>query len=338
LRQAFAWAAASSALDHDMGEKMKRISSTWLTLGCVAAMFALGSAACSSGGDDDDDSSSAGKGSGGTSVLPIAGTGGTPATTGGTPATTGGTPATTGGVSTTAGTTSTAGTGGGSGKSVCDGAPGPMMGTYPLPVGEAYIDNFETDTRFLGWYAFSDTTPPNEPKPERVMTGGAAATMYSGHMHATGIKSSKAMGYGAGFGFGLVDPAKSNCIDLSAFKGISFWIKGTAGADNTLKFQVVAPSTQPADSMPVGDCPSSASPCAFKHPAKTIMLTADWKQVIINFADLAPATAYTGKVLGFNMITDGPDYNVEIDEATFFADTAPTGAVMPETGAGGAAP
>ena len=63
-------------------------------------------------------------------------------------------------------------------------------------------------------------------------------------------------------------------VDLSAFKGISFWIKGTAGADNMLKFQVVSALTQPADSMPVGDCPTSASACAFKHPAKTIALTA----------------------------------------------------------------
>jgi hypothetical protein len=316
-----------------MGEKMKRISLTWLTLGCASALFALGTA-CSSGGDDDDDSSSAGKGSGGTSVVPGGGSGGTTSTTGGTVSMTGGTVGTTGGtVGTTAGTGTGGTSGGSSGKSVCDNA------TFALPVGEAYIDNFETDTRFLGWYAFSDTTPANEPKPERVTTGGAVSTTAAGHVHATGIKSSKAMGYGAGFGFGLVDPAKGACVDLSAFKGISFWIKGTAGADNSLKFQIVSALTQPADSMPVGDCPSSASPCAFKHPAKTIMLTPDWKQVIINFADLAPATAYApGKVLGFNMITDGPDYDVQIDEATFFADMAPTGAVMPETGAGGAAP
>jgi hypothetical protein len=310
-----------------MGEKMNRISTTWLTLGTVTALFALGTA-CSSGGGDDDDSSSAGKGSGGSngtagaSVLPTSGSGTTTAGTGNSTAGTGNSTAGTG--SGTAGS----GTGGSAGKSVCDGM------TFALPVGEAYIDNFETDTRFLGWYAFSDTTVPNMPKPDRAAMG-AVSTAFSGHVHATGIKSSKAMGYGAGFGFGLVDPVKGACVDLTAFKGISFWLKGTAGADNTLKFQIVSPSTQPADSMPVGDCPSSASACAFKHPAKTITLTADWKQVIINFADLAPASAYTGKVLGFNMITDGPDYDVSIDEATFFTDTAPTGAVMPEVATGG---
>lgn len=290
-------------------------------------MFALGTA-CSSGGDDSDaaggsgGSSTAGSSNtstAGSSVVPSAGTGSGGTATGTSGSATGG--------SASAGT----GTGGASSPSVCDGM------TFALPVGEAYIDNFETDTRFTGWYAFSDTTPPNMPAPERVMMG-AVSTGYAGHVHATGIKSSKAMGYGAGFGFGLVDPAKGNCVDLSAFDGISFWAKGTAGADNTLKFQVVAPATQPADSMPVGDCPSSASACAFKHPAKTITLTADWSQVVIRFSELAPAAAYTGKVLGFNMITDGPDYDVEIDEVTFFSGTAPTGAVMPDLGAGGMAP
>ena len=58
--------------------------------------------------------------------------------------------------------------------------------------------------------------------------------------------------------------------------------------------------------------------------------------VVIKFSELAPAATYTGKVLGFNMITDGPAYDVNIDEATFFKGDAPTGAIMPETGAGGA--
>jgi hypothetical protein len=300
---------------------MNRNSTTWLTLGTVAGIFALGTA-CSSGGDDGDTAGKGGSSSAGTATA-TAGTSVVPV---------GGSSA--GTTTSTAGTTTTAGTATGgtapSGPSVCDGM------TFVLPVGEAYIDNFETDTRFTGWYAFSDTTPPNMPGPERVASG-AVTTAFAGHVHATGIKSSKAMGYGAGFGFGLVDPAKGACVDLTAFDGISFWAKGTAGTDNTLKFQIVSPSTQPADSMPVGDCASSAAACAFKHPAKVITLKADWTQFVIKFSELAPAAAYTGKVLGFNMITDGPDYDVEIDEATFYSGTAPTGAVMPDLGTGGAA-
>ena len=232
-----------------------------------------------------------------------------------------------GGVRPSAGGSSTAGsstagstTTGSTGPSVCDGR------TVPH---EAYIDNFETDAHFIDWYAFSDTTPPNMPLPGRVMFG-ALGTMYAGHMYATGIKSSKMMGYGAGFGSALVEPFQGYCADLSAFTGISFWLKGSAGADNSLRFQIVSALTQPADSVPSGDCPSSASPCAYKHPYKTIMLTADWTHVVINFADLVPSSAFAAnKVMGFNLITDGPDYEAFIDEVTFFKNTAPIGPVGP---------
>lgn len=318
-----------------MGENMKRNGFTWLTLGSVAAMIALGTACSSGGDDDDDDSSGAGKGGSGNSA---AGSGNSMAGSG-----TAGSSTPTGGSGTagsgTAGSgTAGSGTGGTSpgGPSVCDGK------TYVLPVGEAYVDNFETDTRFDGWYSFNDAGMPgfhegedNTTKPMRNTSAGALTTTASGHTGATAINSSMAKGFGAGFGFSLVPPLM-NCVDVSAFKGISFWMKGTAGKDNTLKFQIVSAVTQPADSMPVGDCASSSAACAFKHPAKTISLTEDWKQVVINFADLAPATAFApAKVMGFNMITDGPDYSVDIDEVTFFTDAAPTGPVMPETGAGG---
>jgi hypothetical protein len=302
-----------------MGEQMNQVKKATLitaplTLLTLTATLAL-AAACSSGGEDPDDDNggsdsggSAGNGTSGTTVVP----GGSSSTSGNA----------TGGSGTSGSGTSGSATGGSAptGPSVCDDA------TFALPAEEAYVDNFEDMVRFAGWYAFSDTTPPNMPAPARVEEG-ALETGWSGHVGATGIKASTAMGYGAGFGFGLVDPAKGACVDLSAFAGISFWAKGTAGASNVLKFQIVAPATQPTTEMPVGDCATAA--CAFKHPAKEITLTAEWQQFVINFADLAPAAAYTGKVLGFNMITDGPDYDVNIDEVTFFETAAPEGPVMP---------
>jgi hypothetical protein len=287
-----------------------------LTLLTLTATFALLSA-CASGGEDPDDNEggndaggNAGMGTAGTTVVP----GGSSSMSG------------SGGSGTSGSGTSGSATGGSggsapSGPSVCDDA------TFALPSEEAYIDNFEDTVRFLGWYAFSDTTPPDMPGPARV-EGGALETGWSAHVGATGIKASTAMGYGAGFGFGLVDPAKGACVDISAFAGMSFWAKGTAGASNVLKFQIVSPATQPSNSMPVGDC-APGTACAFKHPAKEITLTEEWQQFVINFADLVPAAPYTGKVLGFNMITDGPDYDVNIDEVTFFETTAPTGPVTP---------
>jgi len=304
-----------------MGEQMNQVKKATLvtaplTALALTATFALATA-CASGGEDPDDNEggnnsggSAGSGTSGNGVIPGGGSNSSGSGTGGSSG------------SGTSGSASGGKAGAApTGPSVCDDA------TFVLPAEEAYIDNFEDTVRFMGWYAFSDTTPPNMPLPMRV-EGGALETGWAAHVEATGIKASTAMGYGAGFGFGLVDPAKGACVDLSAFAGISFWAKGTAGASNVLKFQIVAPATQPSDSMPVGDCvPMTA--CAFKHPAKEITLTEAWTQFTINFADLAPQAAYTGKVLGFNMITDGPDYSVDIDEVTFFETAAPEGPVVP---------
>lgn len=306
-----------------MGEKMNRINTASLTLTGIATIFALATA-CSSGGDDPDgDNGKAGSSSnGGSAGSGTAGNG-----TAGSDASGGSGGSGTAGSGATGGSGGTAGGGNGS-PSVCDDA------TFALPVGEEYIDNFEDTVRFPGWYAFSDTDPPDEPQPERV-AGGALDTGFSGHVTATGITASTMMGYGAGFGFGLVDPLRGSCVDLSAFDGISFWIKGTAGASDVLKFQIVSPATQPTNENPPGDC-APGTACAFKHPAKEITLTPDWSHVVINWTDLAPAAAFTGLVLGFNMITDGPAYDVNIDEVTFFVGDAPTGPVEPATGAGGA--
>ncbi len=313
-----------------MGEKMNR-TSTWLTLGSIAVMFALGTA-CASGGGDDSSTTTAGKGSGGSSST-AGGVGSTVLPTSG--SSTGGTASTAGSSS---GSSSTAGssTGGTSATSVCTGM------TTILPVGLAYIDNFDGGLRTDGWYSFSDTSPPDTPNKPLFETGGPTifATGKLAHIVATGIKAPAMMGYGAGFGFNLVDPSKEKCIDLSAFEGISFWAKGTAGADNALQFQAVVPETAPTKDG--GDCPMIADkpgPDCYLHPSKMLTLTADWKQYTIKFADLkAKKATWKNLILGFNMITPGPAYEVQVDEFSFYVTgMVPAGHVTPPTdGAGGA--
>ena len=213
--------------------------------------------------------------------------------------------------------------------SVCDGK------TYALPLAEAYIDDFETTARFGAWYAFADTSPPAAPFTR--VAGGALLTGFAGRATATGIKSPTMQGYGAGFGFGLVDPARGECLDVSAFDGISFWAKGSAGVDSTLKFQIVVPESEPSDAMPQGDC-APLSGCDL-HPAKTIALGAGWTHYTLPFAELtSPKFAWVSRrVLGMNFITSGPSYDVSVDELTFYVGVAPTGPVSPPSGEGGGA-
>jgi len=217
------------------------------------------------------------------------------------------------------------GAGGPTGPSVCDGQ------TYQLDDG--YFDNFETVTRFESWYAFSDTDPPGMPLPMRT-SGGALLTAFAGEFAASGIKSSKMMGYGAGFGFGLIDPALGSCIDLSKFDGLSFWIKGSAPA-SMLKLEIVTPESQPSDSEPRGDC-VPLSPCAFAHPATEVTVSTTWQQHVIPFTQLTSNVSWSSqRVLGLLWITDGPAYDVRLDEVTLYSGSAPQGPVEP-SGAGGA--
>ena len=88
--------------------------------------------------------------------------------------------------------------------------------------------------------------------------------------------------------------------------------------------------------MPPGDCTVMAQ--CFLHPKMTIELSAEWQQFTIPFADLTGSTfEVTGPILGFNIITPDTEWDIWVDEVTFYSGTAPTGPVgPPEPGAGGA--
>ena len=208
---------------------------------------------------------------------------------------------------------STSSTGGSSTPSICD------NNVHELTVDNGFVDDFETNTVFAGWYSFADTAAANFKKIASE-AGGAAATTMAGHVSATGIKAPTAGGFGAGFGFGLKD-ANMTCAGVKAFDGVSFWAKGTSAADNSLRFQVVVAATQAKDDG--GDCVTGC----YNHPGKSITLTADWKQYTVKWSELAGAVKVDGVILGLNWITTGPDFDVWIDEATLFAGAAPPGPI-----------
>jgi hypothetical protein len=307
---------------------MKRIGSKSLTV-CASLGLLTVAIACGSGDADPDTAGSGNTGNTGTGNTGNTSSGGTGNTTsGGTGNTTsGGTDS--GGTDsggTDSGGTSTGGTT--AAASVCDGA------TRELPVAEAYIDNFETDVRFLGWYGFADDGNP-EPHNGTREAGGALATGMALHVAASGITPPTGGGYGAGFGFNMIDPALESCVDVGAFDGLSFWAKGSSGSANTLTFQVVHPATAPvADG---GDCTVTAQ--CYLHPKTTIEISEEWQQYSVLWADLSGSTAtVTGPILGFNLITPDADYDVWLDEVTLFVGTeGPAGPVNPEEGGAGGA-
>jgi hypothetical protein len=269
---------------------MKRIRALHVSMYTVSCALALASA-CSSGTGD-----------------PTGAGGGTTTTTS---TSNGSTSTSTGATSSTSSTTSTGS--GSSTPSICD------NNVHELNIDQGFVDDFEKDTAFPGWYSFADTDPANFKKIARE-AGGALLTTMAAHVSATGIKAPTAGGYGAGFGFGMKD-ANMACAGVKAFDGVSFWAKGTSAADNALRFQVVVAATQAIKDG--GDC---ATNC-FNHPGKSVTLTTDWKQYSVKWADLAGAVKVNGVILGLNWITVGPDFDVWIDEVTLFAGSAPPGPI-----------
>ena len=89
--------------------------------------------------------------------------------------------------------------------------------------------------------------------------------------------------------------------------------EGDAGDRQLLTFQAVHPAQQPATEMPAGDC---MPPNCFNHPKKAITITADWAQYTVKWSELTGPVSVTSFILGINLITPGPAYDVWIDEVT----------------------
>ncbi len=299
------------------------------------------STACSSGGDDPGTGKggSSSTGTSGTSNNTTAGTGNSTAGTGNNTGGTGNSTAGTG--NSTAGTgNSTAGTGtGGSGTggtgnpgapSVCD---EDHSGTIALDLMQAYVDNFETTTRWDGWYSYAAVpTGMTADKLAHDATGYMSAT--AAQITNTGINTgTDKFGSGVGFNMRSAPPTKA-CADVSAFDGVSFWAKGTSGAAGTVQFLAVVASQQ---KEPDGDCTAAmetAGNC-YKHPSKSFVLTSEWKQYTIKWSEVEPQALFANRVLlALQWISTGPDFDFTIDEVSLYKGTAPTGPVFPPTEGG----
>lgn len=235
-----------------------------------------------------------GTGTGGTPTT--TGAGGTPTTTGagGTPTTTGagGTPTTTGagGTPTTTGTggTTTAGTGGAGGAVVMKDCATKTKVAIPAFMDfENYngmVDASLFATAFGGTTVNTGTSYAGLDAPWGDGTATEGLQMLAGHAsnYAASESVTQASGWGMGGGIWM------GCADASAYKGISFWVRGSSGT-GTFSFVIGMDSTDMPDSTGAGGgtCPGTTTTC--KAPEKDgIPLTTDWAQVQILWADFTP--------------------------------------------------
>ena len=103
------------------------------------------------------------------------------------------------------------------------------------------------------------------------------------------------------------------CADATAYKGISFWVRGSSGT-GTFQFSVSMDSTQLPDaknSAGGGTCPGVKATCV-DPTMMNIPLTTDWTQVTIKWSDLTPGLSGTTSVVpnGDNIV--GMTWNVPL--------------------------
>jgi hypothetical protein len=272
---------------------------------------------------------------------------------GGDQGTAGSTPAGGGDQGTAGSTPAGGGAGGGSaggaatGPSVCDGLASRVLMATPA---DAFIDDFEMEqmnvtTMMLdptaaapGWYGFNDITPPNSVQMLRA-AGGAATTMFSGHYAGMGAKTPVAGGYGVGVEIN-VGVAKDltppqYCVDASAFTGVSFWAKAAAVTNAKISAGFVVPSQNQV--MNNGDCPDTAPAAKCNnYPQKNFVLTTDWAQYTVTFAEVTGSTGakvVDGKVQQILFLAPTANWDFSLDEVAFYSGTAPTGPVAPPAAA-----
>jgi hypothetical protein len=128
---------------------------------------------------------------------------------------------------------------------------------------------------YMGPYAFGDGSVT----PTLSILAGHPPSNWAVAESATGAKT-----WGMGGGFWM-----SNCVNASAYKGITFFVRGS-GPLNVFSFNLSMESTTPPDPANAaggGTCTGTSSTCT---PATKldIPLTTDWTQVSLLWSDFTP--------------------------------------------------
>jgi hypothetical protein len=233
---------------------------------------------------------SATTGTGGSTVI---GTGGSTTTgTGGSPT------GATGGATGTGGSTTT-GTGGAGGAIVQKDCATKTKIMSPLFMDFENYNGTVTATNYAT--AFGGTTVNTGtayagiyPYPESAGSTTPTLAILAGHPPSNwaGAETLQATQWGMGGGVWM------GCADASAYKGISFWVRGSSGT-GMFSFSVSMESTQLPDATnPAGGgtCPGTTDTC--KDPIKSnIPITSDWTQVQILWSDFTAGISGTTSVV-----------------------------------------
>ena len=264
-----------------------------LAAGCTKPSTDNGAATGGSSGTATGGQTGAKGGSTGTGGAATTGTGGSTTTgTGGSPT------GATGGATGTGGSTTT-GTGGAGGAIVQKDCATKTKIMSPLFMDFENYNGTVTATNYAT--AFGGTTVNTGtayagiyPYPESAGSTTPTLAILAGHPPSNwaGAETLQATQWGMGGGVWM------GCADASAYKGISFWVRGSSGT-GMFSFSVSMESTQLPDATnPAGGgtCPGTTDTC--KDPIKSnIPITSDWTQVQILWSDFTAGISGTTSVV-----------------------------------------
>ncbi len=141
-----------------------------------------------------------------------------------------------------------------------------------------YLGIFFGDGRSGRWFDSHDTAAKAAVSLLAEPTNGGP----SGNTHALHYRGTAPLGFGATIGVPV-----ASCYDASAYKGVSFWMKGDPSVGNAqVKFSVATPPTEPIASG--GGCTLAdelAGKC-YDHYAQTETISTQWVRHDIHWQDL----------------------------------------------------
>jgi hypothetical protein len=164
---------------------------------------------------------------------------------------------------------------------------------------------------YIGPYAFSGGAPDGGPNYTlNPVTGQTGGLIDGGADWGIELHVMQETHFGAGLGFWM------SCANASAYKGISFWVRGQVPS-NSISLTLTTLDTTPTTAQPPGTCPGMTSPALCGTPpaagaccapfAASIPVTMVWTNVQL------PWAKFTGSAGGASYTLTGAD----IDGLTF---------------------
>jgi hypothetical protein len=151
------------------------------------------------------------------------------------------------------------------------------------------------------------------------MVAGNAST------YAISIANPLATAWGGGMGFW------TDCVDASAYEGISFWVRGTSPAGTANFSLAMAQTTAPDATDPAGGgtcIATTAAPCT--NPGMNFNVTTTWTQMLVPWSTFTPGTANGANVVPNGDNITGFTFNVPLN---WVEDTANPGTYIPSPAA-----